>query len=649
MSKRNRLILIFGVLIVICVLLLAAFWGRKDRGDTSAEVVVKDNVKVITAETDVDYQPISVSESTMTFSHDPEYDEGDVIVAGIMTAAPDGFIRKVVGVHKQDGVYTYETEYAVLTDVFEKAHIAKYFRLTKDGIREMDDPDQTVSQSDEGAQSSGVVPLSCQLADYQDTAVELLSAMPLSDDDREPLFSKEFEGIELSKGINASGEIGFDVWVEVFIDIEFGDIDFGVVVHTKSTGELFLGCQREVFDKDNDEGEYTIDLCKMDLPNFQFYVGFIPIIITNEFKATIETSVQLEGTLGTTVSVASERISGFGYTSATGEIREINEKTYLGDGIEWQTEASAAGKAEAGIYAHLITKLYGCTGADLSIGIMGGVDGEVGVYADDIDGSELYGELEYKAGPKAEGSIVVSIPIIDKKLANSPIFTVTLPMFIEGKWENHPSAPATDPPAEEDTEDDDINTSHSFNNTVITKRQSVYMVTCPEFALDYPDNWKIVKEELEGDYEWIVLENDRGVQINYYQSNNGFGSPYYGGADTLVYANITKAADSAFTPGYVQAVDYSSLGKFAVVKLKEYATEDGYSDVGKVEIDGSTIYAVVPESYIGETVYMGMGYWPVLSWEYPSPIAMLVTAPDGRFTLQEEQEVIQILSTFREN
>lgn len=185
-----------------------------------------------------------------------------------------------------------------------------------------------------------------------------------------------------------------------------------------------------------------------------------------------------------------------------------------------------------------------------------------------------------------------------------------------------------------------------FNNSYVTNRSKAYMVTCPEFTFEYSDHWKVSKEELQAEYEWDVLENERGVEIHYYESNYGFPT-YDGGGYTLRCAKITKVADAAFKPGYVQARDFSSLGNFVVVKLEEYAQMDGLSGEEN-DVDGIVVYAVVPESYLGEVSFKGSGFWGVLAWDYPSPRVMLVTSPDGSFTYEEEQEIIHILSTFRE-
>lgn len=106
---------------------------QKQEGD----VIVKENVKVITSDMDKKKKPINVNDDNLVFESNPKYKEGDVIVAGEISGAENGFIRKVVSVKKATGGYVVETQSALLTDVFEKAYIEKRLKLTKDGVQEV--------------------------------------------------------------------------------------------------------------------------------------------------------------------------------------------------------------------------------------------------------------------------------------------------------------------------------------------------------------------------------------------------------------------------------------------------------------------------------------------------------------------------------
>lgn len=324
----------------------------------------------------MEYLPIDVAKESITFKKDPKYKEGDVIVAGIIEKAPDGFMRKVIDVRKGKDSFVYETESAVLTDVFEEAHIVRSFAVTEKGVYSIGNPDDgnmTINRAMGNAKTnfSGYNAIFMKNGEKSTNSSRLVQ---LTNTDRELLFRGEFEK-ELNDLISVRGEVGFDVWFEIKIDIEDGNIEFGVATHTKTEGEFFIGCKGEAFEKDKDEGKYSKVIFEKNLPNFQFSIGYVPVVITNDFEVRVEASAQIEGAIGVTVEVGAERVSGFEYNSKNGEITEINEREYLGDGLKWDVTAKTSGEVSAGIYAHLITKLYGSTGADLAVGIMGNIEG----------------------------------------------------------------------------------------------------------------------------------------------------------------------------------------------------------------------------------------------------------------------------------
>lgn len=113
-------------------------------------------------------------------------------------------------------------------------------------------------------------------------------------------------------------------------------------------------------------------------------------------------------------------------------------------------------------------------------------------------------------------------------------------------------------------------------------------------------------------------------------------------SDNDAYGGGEKLADVAFKP----SAD-SGLGKMVIAKIKEYALEDGLTGERR-KIDGVTYYAVVPKSYLGDTMFSASGYWAACAWEYGRPTAIIAQSSDGNFTSDQEKEVIQILSSFTE-
>ena len=130
--------------------------------------------------------------------------------------------------------------------------------------------------------------------------------------------------------------------------------------------------------------------------------------------------------------------------------------------------------------------------------------------------------------------------------------------------------------------------------------------------------------------------------INLHQNNIGGGS-------AVLYSEleVSKVADSEFVPGYVQAEDYSNLGKFMVAELKEIGTMDTTSDSDFIPVEnGAVSYAVLPESSAGEQI-VNSAYYMDLAFMYPTSVMFVASAPDGQFTQQEKADAIAILSSFR--
>ena len=188
-----------------------------------------------------------------------------------------------------------------------------------------------------------------------------------------------------------------------------------------------------------------------------------------------------------------------------------------------------------------------------------------------------------------------------------------------------------------------------LNNTYKTRSSEVNKVDCPMFYFDYPDNWGITNEEMHQDYwvEKVVLENDRGVTITYTDYTRGLGSD----GRFMQQLKFSKVADSSLVPGYIgtDGETRSDLGECMVAKIKTVGELSMETDTDFTKVDGAVYYAVVPKSYSGLKTAVGMaGFYTTCSFEYSSLYSFLAEAPDGKFTEEEEREVVEILASFRE-
>ena len=374
---------------------------KKTEGDT----IVKENVKVITEETDK--QPVSVKEDSIIFNSNPRYKEGDVIVSGITSSSPDGYIRKVTKIEKQGGKYIIKTEPAVLTDVFEKAHIYKRIKLTENS-------NEATSYIVENAEfNSDVTQFHGQLCKEND-----------NDDETEYMYSKSFE--ETEDPVTISGEAGISIWVEVEIDIAHGEIECGIAARTKEGAKAELECSKSY------SKELEKNLLKKKLPHIEFAVAGVPIVVTNQLEIDAGAEMNLEGNIDTSYELTAETTLGFQYSSKTGKVKEIKKIDSNSDGLVWST-VSISGDASVGPTIHLITKLYGASGADISAGISGKIEGEAKASTkEDLDG--YAGSLDLSLNPEIQGEVIVDTPIFDKNLLTQNLFEKELePLSKESK------------------------------------------------------------------------------------------------------------------------------------------------------------------------------------------------------------------------
>lgn len=187
-----------------------------------------------------------------------------------------------------------------------------------------------------------------------------------------------------------------------------------------------------------------------------------------------------------------------------------------------------------------------------------------------------------------------------------------------------------------------------LNHTYTTRFGEVEAVEAPAFEFDYPDGWTVTSEEIKQDsaQEKVVLSNEAGAKITFWYY--GWSRDLTGPTNTLRDITVTQVADSQFVPSWVSDKDYSELGEFMVAEIDvtgEYFLPEGgaYSDAN----NGWVRYAVLPKSEEGsslETVIVGL---PTLSFWYAGHISFIANPAHGGFTEQEKQEVIAILSSFR--
>lgn len=536
MKKRNKRIfwvVVLLVLVSVSTLLVLGYKKSHNNKDKDENNVVKDNVKIITEESDK--QPILVEDDKITFNSNPRYKKGDVIVSGITSSAPNGFIRNVTGVQKTKGKYIIQTEPAVLTDVFEKAHIYKRIELAESQNESESYHIKNMNAVTNELQSSNIL---CKTED--------------EDNGTDYMFGKSFE--EKEDPVSLSGEAGTSAWVEVSIDIVHGDIKCGIAIRTKEGAKASLECSASY------SKELEKQLLTKKLPDYQFIVAGIPIVVTNELEIYTEAEINLEGNIGVSYELTAETTQGFNYNSKTGKVEEINQVTCESDGLQWNT-ISISGDTSMGSSVHLITKLYDASGMDMSLKIAGKAEGEAKVTTNkELDG--YAGSLDLSIVPEIKGEIVVDTPVFDKNLLKQPLFEAALKPLWEKHWESS------------------VNWQDDLQWKKNDKNEESQETTKVSYSNEYFE--VIVPESWEG--EWTVTEEDNtmnGIKSTLYRFSHDPADGEEGGAADVYVLDMSDTS--------IPLSHYSRMLPSAGCE-EVGLTSFGYNDVFKMEVANGFFY-----------------------------------------------------------
>lgn len=536
MKKRNkRIFWVVVVLVLVSVSTLSVLGYKKSHNnkDKDENNIVKDNVKIITEESDK--QPILVEDDKITFDSNPRYKKGDVIVSGITSSAPNGFIRNVTGVQKTKGKYIIQTEPAVLTDVFEKAHIYKRIELAESQNESESYHIKNMNAVTNELQSSNIL---CKTED--------------EDNGTDYMFGKSFE--EKEDPVSLSGEAGTSAWVEVSIDIVHGDIKCGIAIRTKEGAKASLECSASY------SKELEKQLLTKKLPDYQFIVAGIPIVVTNELEIYTEAEINLEGNIGVSYELTAETTQGFNYNSKTGKVEEINQITCESDGLQWNT-ISISGDTSMGSSVHLITKLYDASGMDMSLKIAGKAEGEAKVTTyKELDG--YAGSLDLSIVPEIKGEIVVDTPVFDKNLLKQPLFEAALKPLWEKHWESS------------------VNWQDDLQWKENDKNEESQETTKVSYSNEYFE--VIVPESWEG--EWTVTEEDNtmnGIKSTLYRFSHDPADGEEGGAADVYVLDMSDT--SRPLSHYSRMLPSAGCEEVGL-------TSFGYNDVFKMEVANGFFY-----------------------------------------------------------
>ena len=633
-------IIIIIVAIIAALILVKNQKSNKQSASSTEDVIVKDNVYVIGENN----APDQITDNSLVYDEKPEYEEGDVLVAGIIEGAEDGFIRRVTNVEKQDGDYIVETEPALLTDVFEKVDFTQRYALTEDGMQEVGFQESTNADG-------GVINNAMMQTNGLSSAIRLSETEEDSSDseddesDYQFSFSKEIKKDPFALSCNG----GFSVWEDVTLQIDRGfDIKCGIALNAKA-GVTITGTYT-----DSKEGELSETILSTPLPNHEIILGGIPVVVTNRIDTVVEAQAKIDGKIETTYNPTLEGKVGFLYDSKKGKVEPIKSFEKNVDGLQWNTEATVSGNAYAQLSLHYIAKFYGSAGADMSAGIYGSAEGNAKFVGDGTGKGELSGSMDLTVGPRLQGGLILEIPVFTRDPLKVDIFDKSLEPFWSKHWEGDASYDLQDEKNADDTSQEN-STSQSVTGNLGTTYKTRFadenQIDASRFQFDIPSGWNVESEEVGtiGDaiQEKVVITNNRGATVTYWDLSQPLGG---GSGVVMIQANISKAADSDFVTGVrdpESEADLAEIEKFMVARVHIVGELNPKTDSDFSPSDG-TFFALVPTSYLGDREFMGQaGDVDEFSFNHYGLYAFIAEAPDG-FTAKEEQEVIQILQSFKE-
>lgn len=624
MKKVNKKFVIVGIIVVLVIGFIGySFINNNEQDD---QTVIKENIISLTDEKQKAYQLLNVFNNQLIFQDNPHYEKGDVLVSGITDLTPNGFIRKVVQVKKEKNQYVVETTNGLLADVFETANISKKLYLTEDGVVDDNKNENVVYK--------------------QHPSIQYLK------NEKKDKVESNFK-YETDEKVELEGKVAFKPWIDLSIKIAHGNIQFNIIGHSKFEGSL------SAIYNGSAEAEYEKELFNKNLPNFQFFIANMPIVVTNNLSSNLESTANLEGDASLSFKVDSQRAVGYQYNSKNSKIKKINTKKYNGDGLKWQAKSKLDGHGEIYIDLHILSKLYDCTGADLSIGIAGDADGLV-----KADNGDYLGKLDLSVFPRVKGKVAVNLPLVDDKLKEQELFNKDLDPLWHKQWKSKKDLPKDEKSSTNTTKDQDIKLTQHFESTYGKDDEEIYSDI---YDFDYPSNWtlkyhgtknNIIYDSSNGNisvsdylFETATIENERGVTVTFI---NGLEPETLGHkAHEVENIKIEKVADSQFVPGTPKKDDgpgdLSYLGKFVVGKVSIIGAEYGYGEGSEEEFEEpSVFYTIMPTSSLGLNGQMVYAFvFGDFIFEYGTNLYFSAKSPDGKFTSQEEKEVVKILSSFR--
>lgn len=330
MKKKAIVVVAIVVVVAIAIGLISMLPLNNQENELSTEdVILKKNVSVITSETTEAVEPYKIDENHLYFKTKPDLKKNEVVVSGITEVAPAGFMRKIVSIKKSNGEYVAETTQASFADVFKEVDF-------QDSINLSESTTAPTIETQSNTSMPVITHLKTQFKDSINPSVwSEFDNIEIEYDDFTALVNGTVDFTIMPKLVVTDNNMIFDItWdniVDVYIDF-FNAEDINETIIEDLTGFIFY--PRE------------------------FYVGNVPVVITNRIGTDLKFDGEIKGNLSARIEMNDEIIQGFSYNSKEESYSQMDETNEIDNNVELTIGNAVASDFEIGLEIKSETKLY---------------------------------------------------------------------------------------------------------------------------------------------------------------------------------------------------------------------------------------------------------------------------------------------------
>lgn len=389
--KKKVIAIISGVVVVAIVIgLISLFAVNKENKLSTEDVVLEKNVSVVTNETAEDEQPYKIDENHLYYKSKPDLKKDDVIVSGITEAAHTGFMRKIVSVEKLNGEYVVETLQASFSDVFKEVNFQDSIDLTED----------TTSQEIK-PQGKLLTP----------------TVTPLSYDSESSVFLKIKEKTIDEDGIYALVNGSLDLKIHPKLQVVDGNVNFDLVWENGIDSSIYF------FNREDINGTIEKELRNYSFMPREFYIGAVPVVLTNEVGAYLKVDGEITGEVSVDLEMNDKISQGFQYNSSEKLYAQNDNTEEIKNNVDLVVSGPLNTDATIGVFVKSKTALYDGLSIENYSGLKAYITGDIRI--DDTVKSTngvRYGTIETAIFADNEVEFIPGEPLCESGLDEPIIF-----------------------------------------------------------------------------------------------------------------------------------------------------------------------------------------------------------------------------------